>query len=259
MFGGKMRHEAELIIKKLVTMKKISLFILGAVFSMNVSAQDLGVKDVIVKSKVDTGWLEIVNDTIITGDTLHLGVLFENQAGAFINKNDSITFGVTINGITVGVYGGTVDNGLPSTMGYNTIEMIIKKDQVFTTPIAAAKVCAYPIVWSNGSMGGSVANDTGCTTFTIMDKVIPEPKDTSSVLSIAGIKEISSFIGFSNNELVISTGDVVSDLKIFDLTGKVVSTTSDISSNTVHTYNLNDLPFGIYIATYGSEYFKFSK
>jgi len=321
-------------------MKKISLLILGAIFAMNVSAQDLGVKTIIVQSKVDTNWKNITNDTLLTNETLYLGVLFENQAGGFVNNTDSIAFGVTINGVPAGIYGAMVGgSGVPSTVGANTIEMIIKKDQIFTIPLAAAKVCAYPIFWSQRGMGGSQANDTGCATFTIWDRVITV-KDFSpaeakigtditingsffgadiasnvvkfngevaviksatatmivasvpaaavsgnitveasgktgtstdgfivldasgnpkNALSIADVQEISSFIGFSNNELVISTADIVSDLKIFDLTGKVVSTTTDISSNTVYTHNLSDLQSGVYIATYGSEYFKFSK
>ena len=108
-------------------MKKISLLTLGAIFAMNVSAQDLGVKTIIVQSKVDTSWTNITNDTLLTNDTLYLGVLFENQAGGFVNNTDSIAFGITINGVPAGIYGAMVGGGgVPSTVGANTIEMIIK-------------------------------------------------------------------------------------------------------------------------------------
>lgn len=320
-------------------MKKISLLTLGAIFAMNVSAQDLGVESIIVKSKVDTGWATITNDTIFTNDTVYLGVLFKNHGSAFININDSIAFAVSINGAPAVTYGTVIVKNITPLAGDNTAELIIKKDEIFITPIPGAKVCAWPVFWSKSNMGGSTANDTACNTFDIAARVInvkafspTEGKAGTDVtisgsyfgvdvannivkfsgelaviksanantiiatvpgaavsgnitveasgktgtstngfivldasgnpknaLSIADIQEISSFIGFSNNELVISTGDVISDLKIFDLTGKVVLTTSDISSNTVHTHNLNDLQSGVYIATYGSEYLKFSK
>lgn len=320
-------------------MKKISLLVLSTILAMSISAQDLGVESIVVKANVDTGWQKITNDTVLLNETVYLGVVFRNYAGTLVNNTDSISFGVSVNGIPIGNLGAIVGKKLIPTAGFNTAEMILKKDQIFSTAIASAKVCAWPIFWSKQNMGGSTANDTGCATYTIWNRVItisnfaPEegkagtditingsyfgadpasnlvkfngeiaviksatvntiiatvpgtavsgnitveasgktgtsaegfvvldengnPKDA---LSLADIQKISSFIGFSNNQLIISTGNTVTDLKIFDLTGKIVSSASGIPSNTMHTQNLSSLQSGVYIATCGSEYFKFSK
>jgi len=59
--------------------------------------------------------------------------------------------------------------------------------------------------------------------------------------------------------LTFTTGKTVSDLKIFDLTGKVVSTSFEVPSNTIYSHDISELQSGVYIATFGTEYYKFSK
>mgnify|MGYP003948239267 CR=1 FL=1 len=233
-------------------MKKICLLTLGVIFAMNISAQDLGVESIIVKSKVDTGWAAVTNDTIFTNDTVYLGVLLKNHGSRFIDITDSIAFAVSINGTPAGTYGVVVGKNVTPLAGDNTAELIIKKDQLFPTPVAGAEICAWPVFWSKGSMGGSTANDTACSTY----EVIVRPEDN---VSIENVQKISSFIGFSSTELTFTTGKTVSDLKIFDLTGKVVSTSFEVPSNTIYSHDISELQSGVYIATFGTEYYKFSK
>ena len=118
-------------------------------------------------------------------------------------------------------------------------------------------VATVPVAATSGNITIEVGGKTGTSAegFTVLD-ADGNPKNA---VSIAELNAISSFIGVSNNELVISTSNVSSDLKIFDLTGKVVSTVSNIPSNSVHNHDISNLQSGVYIATYGSEYLKFSK
>lgn len=320
-------------------MKKLSLLFLLGFITFNLSAQDLGVESIVIKSKVDTGWQQVMNDTVFTNDTVYLGVVFKNHGSNFVDITDSIAFAVSVNGIPAGTYGAVTGKNVTPIAGSNTAELIIKKDQVFTVPLAGAKVCAWPVFWNKSNLGGQTSNDTSCSTYHLWNRVIlvksftptegkagtdvtitgsyfgavsgsnvvkfnGEPaviKSSSSTeivatvpgaavsgaisietkgtkgtstdnftildedgnpknaLSIGDINEISSFIGYSNNELILSTNNVSSELKIFDLTGKVVSTFSNVPSNTVYNHDLSDLQSGVYIATYGSEYLKFSK
>ena len=138
-------------------MKKLSLLILIGFISFNVSAQDLGVEDIVIKSKVDTGWQIITNDTIVKDETVYLGVVYKNHGSNFIDIRDSIAFGVSVNGIPAGTYGAVTGKNVTPLAGDNTAEMIIRKDQVFPLVAANARICAWPVFWSKGSLGGQTS------------------------------------------------------------------------------------------------------
>lgn len=321
-------------------MKKLYSLLAIALLSMGAIAQDFSVEEIIIRSKVDTGWAKIENDTVITGDTVHLGVLFYNAAGGVVSTTDSIAFGVSVAGLPAGSYGAEPGKNLPAGSGsFSRKEMIINKSQVFNTSAANIEVCAWPIFWSKGGLGGSTSNDTACATYTVWDRVITVKNFTplegkagvdvtingsyfgagvaSNVVkfggetatiktasatqivatvpatgvsgkitvesagltgtstedftvlgadgapvfptSISELKNISAFIGIKNNQLMLNTGTQNRSISIIDLTGKVVHIEADLTLNEVVSIDLSHLHEGVYIATYGQEYLKFSK
>ncbi len=308
--------------------------------SFSIAAQDFAVDDIVIRSKVDTGWAKIENDTVLLNDTVYLGVVFNNAAGGIVSTLDSLAFGVSVGGLPIGSYGGIAGKNLPAGSGnFSITEIIIRRNQVFSVPVANVEICAWPVFWSRGGLGGSTANDTACATYSVWDRQIslksftPEegavgtdvtisgsyfgPDAASNMVKIGGetaviksasskeivatvpangvsgkitvesgglsatsatdftvldgdgnavyptsikeIKELSAFGSIKNSALELHTNAVDNNLKVVDLTGKVVIEQNNLNLNSTEMIHLSELQKGIYIAVYGNEYLKFSK
>lgn len=108
---------------------------------------------------------------------------------------------------------------------------------------------------------GSVTVESDGLTGTSTEPFTVKDADGNVVypVSISEIKQVSSFVGINNGVLYMNSGRISQDLRIIDLTGKEVIVNTDIPLNSEYTIDLNSLQPGVYIATYGSEYIKFSK